>query len=92
MLIPPPPVKTIIPHNTSLPLYFQGVVNSENEQIIQKLSTLEAEVRYLQERDRQLNGTIFRVDQKVDGLKMWLMGVMAGVIASIFVSLVNLGR
>lgn len=64
----------------------------DNEEIIQKLSTLKAQVSYLQERDKQLNGTIQRVDTKVDGLKMWIMGVMAGVIASIFVSLVNLGR
>jgi prefoldin subunit 5 len=64
----------------------------DNEEIIQKLSTLKAQVNYLQERDKQLNGTIQRVDTKVDGLKTWIMGVMAGVIASIFVSLVNLGR
>ena len=64
----------------------------DNEEIIQKLSTLKAQVSYLQERDKQLNGTIQRVDTKVDGLKTWIMGVMAGVIASIFVSLVNLGR
>lgn len=35
------------------------------------------------------NGTIHRVDEKVDALKNWMMAVMGGVIASIFVSLVK---
>ena len=59
----------------------------EPEEIVSQLSTLKAEVKYLKERDAQLNGTIQRVDSKVDNMKMWLMGVMAGVIASIFVNL-----
>ena len=59
----------------------------EQEEVISKLSTLTAEVSYLKERDAQLNGTIQKVDSKVDNMKMWLMGVMAGVIASIFVNL-----
>jgi hypothetical protein len=59
----------------------------EQDEIIREISTLKAEVSYLKERDTQLNGTIQKVDSKVDSMKMWLMGVMAGVIASIFVNL-----
>jgi hypothetical protein len=68
------------------------VVASNEEKVLQEIATLKAEVSYLKERDKVQNGTIQRVDEKVDGLKTWIMGVMAGVIASIFVSLVNLGR
>jgi predicted nucleic acid-binding Zn-ribbon protein len=61
----------------------------EQEEIVRKISTLEAEVKYLKERDTQLNGTIQKVDAKVDTLKNWLIATLAGVLASIFVNLVK---
>lgn len=61
----------------------------EQEEIVTQLTRLNTEVKYLKERDAIQNGTIQRVDAKVDGLKMWIMGVMAAVLASIFVSVVK---
>ena len=61
----------------------------EQEDIIRELSTLKTEVMYLKERDSQLNGTIQRVDGKVDGLKNLVIATLATVVASIFVNLVK---
>jgi len=69
--------------------YAEGWYSLEQEEIVRELSTLKTEVLYLKERDAILNGTIQKVDNKVDQLKMWLMGVLAGVVASIFITLVK---
>jgi len=63
----------------------------EQEDIISQLSTLKAEVKYLKERDTQLNGTIFRVDQKVDKLQFWIMASAVGAVINIMVNLVKIG-
>jgi len=59
----------------------------ENEQVVQELSTLKAEVKYLKERDKQLNGTIFRVDQKVDAINKWLLTQSAGLAIAVLLLL-----
>ena len=57
------------------------------EELVIEISTLKAEVRYLKERDAQLNGTIFRVDQKVDKLQFWIMASAVGAGINILVNL-----
>lgn len=57
------------------------------EEVVRELSRLTAEVSYLKERDTQLNGTIFRVDQKVDKLQFWIMASAVGAVINIVVNL-----
>lgn len=35
------------------------------------------------------NGALLRVDQKVDNLQKWILGVLATTVASIFINLVK---
>ena len=57
------------------------------EEVVREIAKLTAEVSYLKERDQQLNGTIFRVDQKVDKLQFWIMASAVGAVINIFVNL-----
>ena len=54
-----------------------------------KVAALEADVGNLNGWQKTQNGALLRVDEKVDKLKMWIMGVLATVIASIFINLVK---
>jgi len=62
-------------------------VKLNQEEVVRELSRLTAEVSYLKERDTQLNGTIFRVDQKVDKLQFWIMASAVGAVINIVVNL-----
>ncbi len=61
----------------------------DHEEVVRQVSALEVEVANLKVQDRDIKDTVIRIDYKLDSLKMWLIGAMAGVIASIFVSLVK---
>jgi len=55
----------------------------------EEVAELKADVCNLNGWQKTQNGALLRVDAKVDQLKMWIMGVLATVIASIFISLVK---
>jgi len=67
--------------------YLTGGGELNQEEVIRELSRLSAEVSYLKERDTQLNGTIFRVDQKVDKLQFWIMASAVGAGINILVNI-----
>lgn len=66
-------------------------MGEENEiiELGKKVAALEKDVSNLNGWQKNQNGALLRVDAKVDGLKTWIMGVLAGVIASIFINLVK---
>lgn len=58
------------------------------------VARLNAEVHNLNGWQKSQNGALLRVDQKVDSvnrkvdnLQKWILGVLAGVVASIFINL-----
>lgn len=53
----------------------------------EEMGGVKADVRNLNGWQKTQNGALLRVDAKVDQLKMWIMGVLATVIASIFINL-----
>ena len=48
---------------------------------------LDTEMGNLNGWQKAQNGALLRVDQKVDNLQKWILGVLAGVVASIFINL-----
>ena len=50
---------------------------------------LDTEVGNLNGWQKAQNGALLRVDQKVDNLQKWILGVLAGVVASIFINLLK---
>ncbi len=51
------------------------------------VARLDVEVGNLSGWQKSQNGALLRVDQKVDNLQKWILGVLAGVVASIFINL-----
>ena len=66
-------------------------MNQEKEliELGKKVATLEGGVQNLEKWQKSQNGTIKQVDKKVDGLVRWMMAIMGGIIASIFVNVVK---
>ena len=54
-----------------------------------KVEGLEHDVANLNGWQKTQNGALLRVDDKVDKLKLWIIGVLASVVASIFINLVK---
>ena len=50
---------------------------------------LDTEMGNLNGWQKAQNGALLRVDQKVDNLQKWILGVLAGVVASIFINLLK---
>lgn len=53
------------------------------------VARLDVEVGNLNGWQNAQNGALLRVDQKVDNLQKWILGVLAGVVASIFINLLK---
>jgi hypothetical protein len=54
-----------------------------------RVTGLEHDVSNLCGWQKTQNGALLRVDGKVDNLQKWIMGVLAGVVASIFINLIK---
>jgi hypothetical protein len=54
-----------------------------------KVEGLEHDVANLNGWQKTQNGALLRVDDKVDKLKLWIIGVLASVVAGIFINLVK---
>jgi hypothetical protein len=59
------------------------------DQILTELAVLHSEVKWLKDQEVRLSNRIDEVNKKVDCLKTWIMGVMAGVIISILTQVTN---
>ena len=54
-----------------------------------KVAGLERDVTNLCGWQKTQNGALLRVDEKVDKLKMWIMGLLATTVVGIFLNLVK---
>ena len=56
----------------------------------ERVAALERDVEHLNERDKAHNGTLVRVEGKIDKLLYWLMGTMATVVIFVIGLYVNM--
>ena len=54
-----------------------------------KVAALETNVENLNGWQKTQNGALLRVDEKVDKLKLWIIGLLATSLAGIFINLVK---
>jgi hypothetical protein len=64
-------------------------VEKEIMELKEDVARLDVEVGNLNGWQKSQNGALLRVDQKVDNLQKWILGVLAGVVASIFINLLK---
>lgn len=64
-------------------------VEKEIMELKEHVVKLDTEVGNLNGWQKAQNGALLRVDQKVDNLQKWILGVLAGVVASIFINLLK---
>ena len=64
-------------------------VEKEIMELKEHVVKLDTEVGNLNGWQKAQNGALLRVDQKVDNLQKWILGVMAGVVAGIFINLLK---
>ena len=64
-------------------------VEKEIIELKEHVVKLNTEVGNLNGWQKAQNGALLRVDQKVDNLQKWILGVLAGVVASIFINLLK---
>ena len=62
-------------------------VEKEIMELKEHVVKLDTEVGNLNGWQKAQNGALLRIDQKVDNLQKWILGVLAGVVASIFINL-----
>lgn len=62
-------------------------VEKEIMELKEHVVKLDTEMGNLNGWQKAQNGALLRVDQKVDNLQKWILGVLAGVVASIFINL-----
>lgn len=61
----------------------------QNQDIIKDISKLQSDVASLRSQEEMLMKMLEDICKKVDNLKMWLMGVMAGVIIALLSNLLR---
>ena len=66
----------------------QKVVEHEHCERVVELST---RVENLEGWQKRQNGSLQKIEEKMDQIYMWLIGLMGGVIASLILLLINLG-
>ena len=64
-------------------------VEKEIMELKEHVVKLDTEMGNLNGWQKAQNGALLRVDQKVDNLQKWILGVLAGVVASIFINLLK---
>jgi len=63
-------------------------------EIAERLAAAEHDLQALKDWQQKQNGSLQRLEAKMDGLQKWLIGLLGGVITSLILLLVNmsLGR
>lgn len=62
----------------------------EMEEIVERLVGVESRVISLEDWQNRQNGSLERLEAKVDGLYKWLIGLMGGVITSLLLLVVQI--
>lgn len=62
----------------------------EMEEIVERLVGVESRVTSLEDWQNRQNGSLERLETKVDGLYKWLIGLMGGVITSLLLLVVQI--
>lgn len=62
----------------------------EMEEIVERLVGVESGVTSLEDWQNRQNGSLERLETKVDGLYKWLIGLMGGVITSLLLLVVQI--
>lgn len=60
------------------------------EEIIERLVGMEGRVDSLEDWQGRQNGTLGRLETKVDNIYKWLIGLMGGVITSLLLLIINI--
>ncbi len=60
-------------------------------EIAERIARTETEIQELRNWQGKQNGSLQTMEQKLDRIYMWLIGLMGGVVASLILLVVNMG-
>jgi len=68
----------------------ERVAHAGDLDVCQGCAVLEARVDAMQSWQEKQNGSLVRIEEKVDGLKTWMLGVLATALGSAIVTILGL--
>ena len=60
-------------------------------EIAERLAAAEHDLKALKDWQQKQNGNLQRLEDKIDALQKWLIGLLGGVISSLILLLINMG-